>query len=150
MQILKRLIQEIVKIITIVGILYGILWLIKNEETAYIGLTVLSVLIALIILIDILLRRGRLIREGKIQPNQTKNKNSMRKKINFWNFIVLALVGGFFGLQEFYRGNAGLGILAVLFCWTCIPALVAFIEALVWLFKGQEIFDMTYNRGIAE
>ena len=79
-----------------------------------------------------------------------KPKDVMRKRINFWCFIVLALVGGFFGLQEFYRGNVGLGILAVLFCWTCIPALIAFIEAVVWLFKGQEIFDMTYNRGIVE
>ena len=79
-----------------------------------------------------------------------KPKDVMRKRINFWCFIVLALVGGFFGLQEFYRGNVGLGILAVLFCWTCIPAIVAAIEALVWLFKGPEIFDMIYNRGIAE
>ena len=74
----------------------------------------------------------------------------MKKRIYYWCFIVLALVAGFFGLQEFYRGNVGLGILAVLFCWTCIPALIAFIEAVVWLFKGQEIFDMTYNRGIVE
>ena len=79
-----------------------------------------------------------------------KPKDVMRKRINFWCFIILALVGGFFGLQEFYRGNVGLGILAVLFCWTCIPAIVAAIEALVWLFKGPEIFDMIYNRGIAE
>ena len=79
-----------------------------------------------------------------------KPKDVMRKRINFWCFIILALVGGFFGLQEFYRGNVGLGILAVLFCWTCIPAIVAAIEALVWLFRGPEIFDMTYNRGIVE
>ena len=74
----------------------------------------------------------------------------MTKKLNYWCFLILALIAGFFGLQEFYRGNIGLGILAVLFCWTCIPALVAFIEAVIWLFKGPEIFDMTYNRGIAE
>lgn len=72
----------------------------------------------------------------------------MRKKINYWCFIILAFMAGFFGLQEFYRGNAGLGILAVLFCWTCIPALVAWIEGVVWLFKGPEIFDLTYNRGL--
>lgn len=79
-----------------------------------------------------------------------KPKDIMRKRINFWCFIILALVGGFFGLQEFYRGNVGLGILAVLFCWTCIPAIVAAIEALVWLFRGPEVFDMVYNKGIAE
>ena len=74
-----------------------------------------------------------------------KPKDVMRKRINFWCFIILALFGGFFGLQEFYRGNIGLGILAVLFCWTCIPALVAFIEAIVWLFKGPDEFNLKYN-----
>ena len=74
----------------------------------------------------------------------------MTKKLNYWCFIILALVAGFFGLQEFYRRREGLGILAVLFCWTFIPAVVATIEALVWLFRGPEIFNMTYNRGIAE
>lgn len=72
----------------------------------------------------------------------------MKKRIYYWCFLLLALVGGFFGLQEFYRGNIGLGILAVLFCWTCIPAFVAFIEAIIWLFKGPEMFDLEYNRGL--
>ena len=74
----------------------------------------------------------------------------MTKKLNYWCFLILALIGGFIGLQEFYRRREGLGILAVLFCWTFIPAIVATIEALVWLFRGPEIFDMTYNRGIVE
>ena len=26
----------------------------------------------------------------------------MTKRQRFWNFIVLAIIGGFFGLQEFY------------------------------------------------
>ena len=146
MLILKKLLQEIIKITIITGFLYLLFGLLKYS--LFLGYIVLSVIVVFIIIIDILLRRGRLIREGKIQINQTKSKNSMRKKINFWNFIVLALVGGFFGLQEFYRGNAGLGILGVLFCWTCIPALVAWIEGVVWLFKGEEIFDLTYNRGL--
>ena len=64
---------------------------------------------------------------------------------NFWCFIILALVGGFFGLQEFYRNNIVLGVLAVLFCWTCIPALVAWIEAIVWLFRGEYWFNDVYN-----
>ena len=55
----------------------------------------------------------------------------------YWNFIILALFGGFFGLQEFYMQRYVLGVLSVLFCWTCIPAIVAFIEAMVWLFKGE-------------
>jgi TM2 domain-containing membrane protein YozV len=63
----------------------------------------------------------------------------------FWNYIVLAVLGGAFGLQEFYVGRKGLGITAALFCWTCIPALVAFIEAVVWLFKGEEAFNERFS-----
>ena len=64
---------------------------------------------------------------------------------SFWNFIVLALIGGFIGLQEFYRGKIALGVVAVLFCWTGIPALVAIIEAIVWLFRGEEEFNKLYR-----
>ena len=54
----------------------------------------------------------------------------------FWTFIVLCFVGGFIGLQEFYRKKWVLGILAVLFWWTFIPTIVAFIEGIVALFKS--------------
>lgn len=63
----------------------------------------------------------------------------------FWNFIAIAVLGGVFGLQEFYMNRIGLGIAAVLFWWTCIPAVIAFIEALVWLFKGEEEFNRLYG-----
>ena len=59
---------------------------------------------------------------------------------NFWCFIILCFVGGFIGLQEFYLKRTALGVLAVLFFWTGIPSLVAFIEGLVWLFKGEDKF----------
>ncbi len=70
----------------------------------------------------------------------------MTKRQRFWNFIVLAIIGGFFGLQEFYMERWVLGILAVLFCWTCIPAVVAFVEAIVWLFRGEEEFYYQLNK----
>lgn len=63
----------------------------------------------------------------------------------YWNFIALAVLGGAFGLQEFYAGRTGLGIAAAVFCWTCVPAVVAFIEAAYWLFKGEDEFNYKYN-----
>lgn len=39
-----------------------------------------------------------------------------------------------------------LGVLAVLFCWTCIPAVVAFVEAIVWLFRGEDEFYYQLNK----
>jgi TM2 domain-containing membrane protein YozV len=70
----------------------------------------------------------------------------MSKKLYFWNFIILAILGGVIGLQEFYTKKTILGILAVIFSWTCIPAVVALVEVFVWLFRGEEEFDFTYNK----
>ena len=71
-----------------------------------------------------------------------KNKHNMKK---YWNFIILALIGGFIGLQEFYVGRVFLGILAILFSWTCIPLIVACIEAIYWLFMGESEFNQKFN-----
>ena len=69
----------------------------------------------------------------------------MGYKYNCWCFIVLCLIGGFIGLQEFYRGKIGLGVFAVLFFWTGIPAIVSFIEAVVWLFRGEDEFNKEFD-----
>ena len=34
-------------------------------------------------------------------------------------------------IPQFYAGKIGMGILYVLFCWTGIPALIAFIEFII-------------------
>ena len=70
----------------------------------------------------------------------------MGYKYNFWCFIILCLIGGFIGLQEFYRGKIGLGVFAVLFFWTGIPEIVAFIEAVVWLFRGDFEFYKSVDK----
>lgn len=68
----------------------------------------------------------------------------MSKK-SYWAFIVLCLIGGFFGIQEFYREKYLLGVLAILFCWTGIPSLVAYIEAIVWLFRNENEWNSKYG-----
>ena len=75
-----------------------------------------------------------------------KEEKTMNYKINFWCFIVLCLIGGFIRLQEFYRKKIVLGILAVLFFWTGIPSIVAFIEAVVWLFRGEYEFNKEFGK----
>lgn len=59
---------------------------------------------------------------------------------------ILALFLGGLGVHRFYLGNIGLGILYLLFCWTGIPAMVAFIEGLVFLCGDEQKFDAKYNR----
>jgi len=43
--------------------------------------------------------------------------------------VLLALFLGGLGIHKFYLNNVGLGIVYLLFCWTYIPAIIAFIEA---------------------
>lgn len=70
----------------------------------------------------------------------------MKKKIEFWNTIVLAIVLGNFGIQEFYLGRTFRGILGVLFWWTGIPSIIAIIQIGMWLFKGKEDFEKEFNK----
>ena len=53
---------------------------------------------------------------------------------------VLAILLGGLGVHHFYMGETALGILDILFCWTGIPSLVAFIDGVVWLCESNEEF----------
>lgn len=58
---------------------------------------------------------------------------------------VLALIFGTFGVHKFYLGQIGLGILYLLFFWTLIPAIVAFIEGIIYLCMSDDAFNEKYN-----
>ncbi|WQJ53723.1 MAG: hypothetical protein [Wendovervirus sonii] len=68
-----------------------------------------------------------------------------KKDIKYWPAVILALVFGSIGLQEFYIGNTVRGILGILFCWTFIPALIALIQVIKWLIWGEYKFNKKYN-----
>jgi len=59
---------------------------------------------------------------------------------------VLALFLGGFGVHKFYLGQPGLGILYLLFCWTFIPAVVAFIEFIILLTMTDDAFAAKYGQ----
>lgn len=44
---------------------------------------------------------------------------------------LFALLLGGIGVHKFYLGRVAAGVLYILFCWTLIPGLIAFIEALL-------------------
>ena len=57
---------------------------------------------------------------------------------------ILALLLGGVGAHKFYLGDTGLGILYLRFFWTFIPALIGFIEGIIYLTKTDEEFQQRY------
>ncbi len=53
---------------------------------------------------------------------------------------ILALLLGGFGIHKFYMGKNLLGVLYLIFFWTVIPAIIGFIEGLMYLFESDEAF----------
>lgn len=58
--------------------------------------------------------------------------------------VLLALFLGGFGLHKFYLGRTTAGVFYLLFCWTFIPAFIAFIEMIALLVQSDESFARTY------
>ncbi|HEY1843428.1 MAG TPA: NINE protein [Buttiauxella sp.] len=58
---------------------------------------------------------------------------------------VLAFFLGWFGAHKFYLGKTGQGILYLLFCWTGIPAIIAFIEFIIYLCNSDADFARKYG-----
>lgn len=62
--------------------------------------------------------------------------------------IMAALFGillGGLGIHHFYLGRVGLGILYVVFCWTLVPAIVGFIEGIIYLSMSDAAFSAKYD-----
>lgn len=58
---------------------------------------------------------------------------------------IFAFFFGWFGVHKFYLGQSGAGVVYLLFCWTFIPAIIAFIEAIVLLSMSDAEFNARYN-----
>lgn len=57
---------------------------------------------------------------------------------------LLAIFLGALGGHKFYLGRIGQGILYLLFCWTFIPAIIAFIEGIIFLTMSDADFAAKY------
>jgi TM2 domain-containing membrane protein YozV len=58
---------------------------------------------------------------------------------------LLAIFLGGLGVHKFYMGQIGLGLLYLAFCWTLIPAVVGFIEGILWLVQSDEQWLAKYG-----
>ena len=59
--------------------------------------------------------------------------------------VLLAFFLGGFGGHKFYLGQIGIGILYLLFVWTFIPVIIAFIEFIILLTMSDEVFNQKYG-----
>lgn len=58
---------------------------------------------------------------------------------------LLAFFLGAFGVHKFYLGQIGRGFLYLLFFWTAIPAIIAFVEFIIFLVMSDEEFVAKYG-----
>lgn len=57
---------------------------------------------------------------------------------------LLALLLGGIGAHKFYLGKPGVGVVYLLFCWTAIPAIVGFFEAIAYFTSDPRTFARRY------
>lgn len=58
---------------------------------------------------------------------------------------LLAIFLGGIGIHKFYLGKVGMGILYLVFCWTYIPACIAFVEGIIYLCSSDENFQLKHH-----
>ena len=82
-----------------------------------------------------------IVKKVSIQ-NALKHPNTIdsngKRKVNKIAYVLLAFFLGGIGIHKFYAGHIFLGILYLLFCWTGIPSLIAFIEFIIAICKSSD------------
>jgi TM2 domain-containing membrane protein YozV len=79
---------------------------------------------------------------GLPQPDMVAKATGAKSRVIA---IVLALLVGSIGVHKFYLGRIGMGILYLVFCWTFVPAIIAFVEAIIYVTMTDEAFTKKYG-----
>ena len=70
-------------------------------------------------------------------------------KNKFVAFLLAFFLGGF-GAHKFYLGKPMWGIAYLVFCWTYVPSIIAFIEGVLYLCSSDEDFQTKYGNPPSE
>ena len=65
-------------------------------------------------------------------------KRHEKKSVNKVSYILFAMFLGGLGAHKFYSGKTFKGVLYLVFCWTFIPAFIAFIEGILAIGKPTD------------
>ena len=77
--------------------------------------------------------KDRCVTQNKVTPKTNKEKNK-------YVAAILAILLGNFGIHKFYMGKTLIGIVYIVFSWTCIPAIIGFFQGITYLFIKEEKF----------
>ncbi|MFA9516822.1 NINE protein [Halopenitus sp. H-Gu1] len=89
---------------------------------------------------SIIKKQAEICPECGVRPTGTGSSN---EKDRIAAGIFALLLGGI-GVHKFYLGQTKMGILYLCFFWTGIPAIVGFIEGIIYLTKSDEEFQRRY------
>jgi TM2 domain-containing membrane protein YozV len=78
------------------------------------------------------------LREAREAPEAQPTRNKTAA-------AVFALLLGWIGVHRFYLGRPVSGLIYLVFWWTLIPAIIAFIEGLVLLTMSEASFQAQYG-----
>lgn len=59
--------------------------------------------------------------------------------------VLLAFFLGGFGIHRFYLGQVGVGFMMLLFCWTFLPMIIGFIDAVRYATMSEKKFHKRYD-----
>lgn len=89
-------------------------------------------------------RSGNVYMNAATSSAATNAQPYSRTKSRIVAFLLAWFIGGIGG-HKFYLGRGGQGILYLLFFWTFIPAIIAFVEGIVYLTMSDERFWQKYG-----
>ena len=78
------------------------------------------------------------------QPQMNNGRHRLHDRSKVTAALLAFFLGGL-GIHKFYLGQTSMGVLYLLFCWTWIPSIIAFVEFIIYLTMSDNDFDEKYN-----